>query len=51
MGVGLPKIDTDTLSLDFSSSTSSTKPLNEAKGPLQTFHLLANIKTNLGFWR
>ena len=35
-GVGLPKIETDTLSLDFSSSTSSTKPVNEAKGPSQT---------------
>ena len=33
----LPKIETDTFNLDFSSSTSSTKPLNEAKGPSQTF--------------
>ena len=28
---------TDTLSLDFSSSISSIKPLNEANGPSQTF--------------
>ena len=37
MGTGLPNTDTDTFSLDFSSLTSSTNPLNEAKGPSHTF--------------
>src|SRR6185312_15107825 len=35
-GVARPKIDTATLSRAFSSSTSSTRPLNEVNGPSQT---------------
>src|ERR1700684_2205064 len=35
-GVARPKIDTATLIRDFSSSTSSTTPLNEVNGPSET---------------
>ena len=35
-GVARPKIDTATLIRAFSSSTSSTRPLNEVNGPSQT---------------
>tara|TARA_A100001015_G_scaffold23306_1_gene26364 strand:- start:230 stop:1030 length:801 start_codon:yes stop_codon:yes gene_type:complete len=36
-GVGRPNIETETFSLDFSSSISSTIPLKEAKGPSTTW--------------
>ena len=35
-GVALPNMETATFSLDLSASTSSTMPLNEAKGPSAT---------------
>ena len=35
-GVALPNMETATFNLDLSASTSSTTPLNEAKGPSAT---------------
>src|SRR5437763_9288557 len=50
-GVARPKIDTATLSRDFSSSTSSTTPLNEVKGPSETRTCSPTSKVIDGFGR
>jgi hypothetical protein len=49
--VARPKIDTATLSRPFSSSTSSTRPLNEVKGPSDTRTCSPTSKMIAGFGR
>src|SRR5712691_2680375 len=50
-GVARPKIDTATLIRDFSSSTSSTTPLNEVNGPSETRTCSPTSKMIDGFGR
>src|SRR6266481_2936188 len=50
-GVARPKIDTATLIRDFSSSTSSTTPLNEVNGPSETRTCSPTSKVIEGFGR
>ena len=49
-GVALPNIETDTLSLDFSSSISSSNPLKEANGPSHTLTFSPISKDIPDFW-